>query len=248
MANRSRSATRYGSLAASGNLDLESTKNSTKGSVRVRSSKFCQAASADVASAGTITVGNGNYAVVTGTTTINYITTTGFTAGSVICLKFSGALTLAHNTGSVPASTAALLLRGSQNLTTTANDTITLVYDGTNWRELARNVTAQRNLGTEAADVASGSTITIVNGNHALVTGTTTINHLTKTGWTGGSVVYLRFGGSVTVTHAAGSVPANTAAIRLAGAANFSATSDDTLTLLYSAASDVWVELARTVI
>lgn len=95
---------------------------------------------ADVASGGTITLGVGNYFDVTGTTTINYITTTGWTAGSMVTLQFDASVTVAHNTGSVPANTGAILLAGAVNLSATAGDTLTLRYDGTTWREIARAV------------------------------------------------------------------------------------------------------------
>jgi hypothetical protein len=87
-----------------------------------------------VASASTITP-QANYDVfsVTGTTTINYITTTGFLSGRRIVLVFAAALTVTHNAGSVPANTAPILLRGATNLTTAANLAVALVYDGANW-------------------------------------------------------------------------------------------------------------------
>lgn len=96
---------------------------------------------ADVASAGTITLGDdGNYFHITGTTTINYISTGRWRAGSVVILKFGGSLTVTHNAGTVPTGTAAMLLAGAANLSATADDTLTLVYDGTTWREVARTV------------------------------------------------------------------------------------------------------------
>jgi hypothetical protein len=56
---------------------------------------------ANVASASTLTLGaDGNYFVVTGTTTINDIATLG--VGTVVMLQFGSSLTLAHNTISLP--------------------------------------------------------------------------------------------------------------------------------------------------
>lgn len=98
----------------------------------------------------------------------------------------------------------------------------------------------------KGADVASGSTITLGSGNYFDITGTTTINHITTTGWNNGTVIILQFDASVTVTHNAATPPANTAAILLSGAANFSATANDTLMLVYDSAT--WHEVARTVI
>jgi len=96
---------------------------------------------ADVASAETITLGaDGNYFDITGTTGISYITTTDWDPGAVVTLQFDGSVTVTHNGGSPAATSAAILLSGAANLSATANDTLTLVYDGTTWREIARCV------------------------------------------------------------------------------------------------------------
>lgn len=93
---------------------------------------------ASIASAGTITLGNdGNTFAITGTTAIDYITTTNWDPGAIIILIFSTSVTLNHNTGTVPATAAALLCFGAANVSATANDAIMFVYDGTNWRQLA---------------------------------------------------------------------------------------------------------------
>lgn len=87
-----------------------------------------------VASAGTLTLGTGgNVFTVTGTTTINYITTTGWPAGSRITLVTSAAAVFAHNTGTVPTSTAALQNNSGANITSAANKAVSYVFDGTNW-------------------------------------------------------------------------------------------------------------------
>lgn len=95
---------------------------------------------ADVASATTITIADGNYVHITGTTTINHITTTSWPAGSFLILKFNASLTVTHNAGAPPANTAAILLSAASNFSATADDTLMLVYDGTTWREVARTV------------------------------------------------------------------------------------------------------------
>ena len=96
---------------------------------------------ADIASASTITLGSdGNYFRVTGTTTINYITTTDWQSGSIIYLKFEGSMTLTHNAGSVPSNTASLRLSGGGNFSATGGDTLMLVYDQATWREVSRTV------------------------------------------------------------------------------------------------------------
>lgn len=96
---------------------------------------------ADVASANTLTLGyDGNSFVVTGTTSINYITTTGWTDGSRITLHFEGSVTLNDNTGTVPANTAAMRLDAATvNMTAGDNITFELITIGVDryWREVA---------------------------------------------------------------------------------------------------------------
>jgi hypothetical protein len=102
--------------------------------------RFMATAGADVASASTLTLGNGNYFKVTGTTTIDYITTTGWQAGSEVTLEFAAALTVTNGGGAPPGGTAALKLAGAANFSATADDTLTLVYNGTSWIEKCRSV------------------------------------------------------------------------------------------------------------
>lgn len=100
-----------------------------------------QAKGADVASGGTVTLGeDGNVFAITGTTACDYMTTTGWQAGSVVVLMFGTSVTINHNTGTVPGSTAPFLLSGAANFSATANDSLTLCYDGTSWREIGRTV------------------------------------------------------------------------------------------------------------
>ena len=93
---------------------------------------------ADVASAGTITLTEGNYFDITGTTAIDYITTTTWREGTSITLQFDSAVTINHNTATPPANTEALFLNGSSNFSATAGSTLTVVYDGGHWREISR--------------------------------------------------------------------------------------------------------------
>lgn len=82
---------------------------------------------ADLASASTLTLGtDGNYFDVTGTTTITAISS--MAAGSLIRLKFEGALTLTHNSTS-------LILPWGQNIPTQNGDVAEFVSEGSgNWR------------------------------------------------------------------------------------------------------------------
>ena len=95
----------------------------------------------DIASGATITLTQGNLFDVTGTTTINYITTTDWKKGSMVCLMFlAGSITLTHNTSSVPANTAATFLSAGINGSFTVGSVLTLIYDGTYWREITRMI------------------------------------------------------------------------------------------------------------
>lgn len=105
---------------------------------QVVANRFGFSKGANVASAGTLTLGSdGNVFAITGTTAIDYITKTGWQAGSVIILLFSTSVTLNHNTGSVPATAQALLCFGAANVSATANDCLMFVNDGTTWRQMA---------------------------------------------------------------------------------------------------------------
>lgn len=83
-----------------------------------------------VASATALPLPTGRVFHVTGTTTITSITSTNFQSGAVITLIFDGALTFTDGSN----------LKLAGNFVTTADDTITLTYDGTNWYEICRSV------------------------------------------------------------------------------------------------------------
>jgi parallel beta-helix repeat protein len=81
-----------------------------------------------VASAATVTLPGDPVVTISGTTTITSVTASW--AGRIVTLVFSGALTFTDGSN--------LKLNG--NFVTTADDTITLGCDGTNWIELCRSV------------------------------------------------------------------------------------------------------------
>jgi hypothetical protein len=94
---------------------------------------------ADIASANDLTLGLGNYFDITGTTQINGIAVANWTAGSEITLQFDSTPTVKHNTAG-SAGFASILLAGAVDFVASADDTLTLVYDGTTWREKCRTV------------------------------------------------------------------------------------------------------------
>ena len=108
---------------------------------------------ADIASATTTTLGNdGNFFDITGTTTITSVTAK--PAGFVVFLQFDGVLTFTDGSN--------LKLNG--NFKTAAESTITLVSDGTNWFEIARQPaiavgTSVQVINTQTGAVATGTTV-----------------------------------------------------------------------------------------
>ena len=85
---------------------------------------------AAVASATALPVPAARVYHVTGTTTITSITSTNCANGIVITLIFDDVLTFTDGNN----------LKLAGNFVTTADDTITLAYDGTNWYEVCRSV------------------------------------------------------------------------------------------------------------
>lgn len=110
--------------------DSSALKNSLEVSAAGLTSLYSGSA---VASAATITP-TGNLFHVTGTTTITSvagsINSVNIVAGTTITIIFDGALTFTDGSN----------LKLAGDFVTTADDTITLVYDGTNWYEKSRSV------------------------------------------------------------------------------------------------------------
>lgn len=93
---------------------------------------------ANVASANDVTLGaDGNFFTITGATQFNTIITTGWQAGSMITLLFTGTPTVKHNTAGAG---AVLFLAGSVDLSAANNTILGLIYDGTQWQETFRKV------------------------------------------------------------------------------------------------------------
>lgn len=85
---------------------------------------------ASVASATALPVPTGRVFHVTGTTTITSITSTNFESGACVTLIFDGVLTFTDGGN----------LKLAGDFTTSADDTISLCYDGSNWHETGRSV------------------------------------------------------------------------------------------------------------
>lgn len=87
-----------------------------------------------ISSANNLTLGVNPEQIVSGTTTINAITTSGWAAGNRVSLIFQGILTVKNNTAG-GAGTAKILLDGGNDIVTKANTVLGLEYDGTQWQQ-----------------------------------------------------------------------------------------------------------------
>lgn len=180
----------------------------------------------DVASATTISLGEGGYFNITGTTNISDIDFATDKSGRPAKLKFAGILTLVH-------SSTLILPNGGSNIITAAGDTAEFVSEG---GDIVRCIKYQRasgsalvdSSGTEAtttealtgtatgkyispsilsaiwkqgSDIASASTISIGDGGVFNITGTTTITDIDFATDTVGRTVWLRFSSSLVLTH-----------------------------------------------
>lgn len=166
-----------------------------------------------------------DFLLVTGTTQIGNMANSWH--GRVLTLKFDSNITIVHDVNGIN-------LNGARNFLAAANDTLTLIHgNDNNWHEIGR-----RQAGADYETVASANTLAVGRATKVVnVTGTTQINNITDQ-WAG-RILVLKFNDALTVQHLA-------SGINLAGAANFSATANDTLTLV-SDGTD-WFETARTVI
>jgi hypothetical protein len=111
-----------------------------------------------------------------------------------------------------------------------ANGKARVFYNGTQWEPYADGGLAK------FATVASAATI-VPTAEVMEISGTTGITAITGTNIIPGQIIRLIFLASLTVT--------NGASLMLAGAANFSATADDSLSLMWNGTK--WREVARSV-
>ena len=187
-----------------------------------------EAKGADVASAAALALGtDGNYVDVTGTTTITSISTK--TAGTVVDLRFSGALTVTHNATS-------LIMPNAVNLTTVAGDVLRFRSLGSgNWRCVGWMLTTAP-LGRKGADIASAAALNLGEDGDAFhVTGTTTITSVETR--PAGFELTLVFDGALTLTY-------NATTLILQGSVNLTTAAGDVVTLI-SEGSGNWREKSR---
>lgn len=91
---------------------------------------FLKQVGATAASATALVLGTGNAFHISGTTTVTSIDATSSITGRQVVLVFDGVLTFTDGSN----------LKLAGNFVTTADDVITLIYDGTAWNEIARSV------------------------------------------------------------------------------------------------------------
>lgn len=116
------------------------TEIPTGGRLLCTGSSIQTAMGANTAGANDLTLsGNANVWPITGTTTINRIASTNWQAGAQITLLFSTAITVHHGQAS-SAPFRRILLAGAVDFVASVSDTLTLVYDGADWREISRAV------------------------------------------------------------------------------------------------------------
>lgn len=186
----------------------------------------------DIASASTVdlSAGTGDFVDITGTTTITAFGT--LAAGVEKTLRFTGALTLTHNSTS-------LILPGGVNITTASGDTAIFRSLGSgNWvcvsykRASGSNVT----IGFKGADLASASTVDLstATGDFVDITGTTTITALGTA--PAGIERTVRFTGALTLTY-------NATSLILPGNSNITTADGDTA-IFRSLGSGNWVCIA----
>lgn len=213
---------------------------------------------ADIASAGTITIGNGRYFHVTGTTSITDIDWSVTTNGREAVLVFDGILTLTHNATS-------LVLPGGVNITTAPGDRAAFIQDaGDNvyclWYQkadgtaiiassgLTASTTTELLQGTDTATfvtpdalyalwgkgsaVASASTVSFDEGGYYHVTGTATINDIDFTTAKNGRTAIVMFDDILTITY-------NATTLVLPGGADITTAAGDTACFIQDAGDNI---------
>jgi hypothetical protein len=212
----------------------------------------------DIASASTITIGNGRYFHVTGTTSITDIDWSVSTNGREAILVFDGVLTLTHNATS-------LILPGGASITTAAGDRAAFVQDAGNnvvclWYQRADGTavvassglsaasTTETLQGTEAGKyvtpdslyalwgkgsaIASASLVEFDEGGYYHITGTTTINDFDFTTAKNGRMAVVVFDGVLTITY-------NATTLLLPGGTDITTAAGDTACFVQDASDNI---------
>lgn len=211
----------------------------------------------NIASAATLTIGNGRYFHVTGTTGITDIDWSDATDGREAVLTFDGILTLTHS--------ATLDLPGAANITTAAGDRAAFIQDDTDtvyciWYQkadgsalvasagLTASTTTEVLQGTDTAvyvtpdalyalwgkgsAVASAATVSFDEGGYYHITGTTTINDFDFTTAKNGRMAVVVFDDVLTITY-------NATTLVLPGGASIVTAAGDTACFVQDSSDNV---------
>lgn len=126
-------------LARLADIDEANLDASVNASLDLADSALQEAQGAAVASADELILGtDGNFFSVTGTTTINHIRSTGWSAGDVVRLQTAAGITFTDAAGTPSGAEADVKTAGGADAVMDANDIITFIYDGTVWWETSR--------------------------------------------------------------------------------------------------------------
>lgn len=119
-------------------IDIGTSENYLSGGLEI-DQRLQLAQGSDVAAANDLTLGAGNAFKITGNTTINAITSTGWKDGSSIVLRFTGTPTVKHNTAG-GAGTAVIKLAGSSDFSASNDSILRLTFINGEWHEESRKV------------------------------------------------------------------------------------------------------------
>lgn len=117
-------------ISQDGDVAIAGAVTMTGGTLTLTAGHIAVDIGTDAASAGELDIVAGTQFDITGTTNITSIAAADSIAGRIIILKFDAILTFTDGNN----------LKLAGNLVTTADDTITLFCDGTDWWEMARSV------------------------------------------------------------------------------------------------------------
>jgi len=182
--------------------------------------------------------------------TVTDSTTTQITSACFAAGVRVGQITVAQSGGAVTVDAAASLYI---NAAPTAGASVTLTNAYALWIDAGAARFDGRILGTQGADVASATNLTLgTDGNAFELTGTTKVDLISNVGWQEGSIITLIANESVTIDSGTATSGTNVQILLAGGAGtDFAMTANDTLTLMLcstTAGGQAWREVSRSAI
>ena len=203
---------------------VEDTTPQSGGNFDMNSHRLLESKGASVVSANNLTLGNdGNSFIISGSTQLNLLNSTGWSEGSEIALQFTGTPVIKHNQ-TTSGLNYPIFLNLKADYTAKANDILVLkLIDGI-WYEInaltkvsgLQNVVedttpqaggdfdmnSHRFLESKGASVVSANNLTLGNdGNAFVISGSTQLNLLNSVDWSEGSEITLQFSGTPVIKH-----------------------------------------------